>query len=370
MNRLTGMKRKKDRRHSLFFGITSRTLMTISAALLVLSYLSIYINPAKAWIMTIFGLLFLPLLLVNVLLLFWAAARRSGAALIPLVALLPAVSMSGKYFRFPGRDSGSGSEGLKIISYNVGRFASAQDESLESQRVCADSVIAFLRAEDADIICLQEFYLWNESKVSSYFSSKLKGYDVKYYVNVNSSGCSGNVILSRYPSLSKGRIDFDRSANMAFYADYDIGGTTLRVYNCHFESYNISLTRLAKSLEKDYRKTFRDTEEKMRRSIVKRPRQVESVMDDIESCPVEAIVTGDFNDTPMSYTYYRLSRSRKDSFEEAGKGSGATFSKLRPLLRIDYILFPERFNAISHRVIHKKYSDHYPIEAVIDMKAE
>lgn len=122
------MKRKAKTLGSLFFGITSRTLMTISAGLLVLSYLSIYINPAKAWVMTIFGLLFVPLLLFNVLLFVWAAARRSGAAFIPLVALLPAVLMSGKYFRF--HDNGSSHEnadGLKIISYNVGRFALSQD---------------------------------------------------------------------------------------------------------------------------------------------------------------------------------------------------------------------------------------------------
>ena len=39
--------------------------MTISAMLLVLSYLSMYCNPAKFWFMTIFGLLFLPLLITN-----------------------------------------------------------------------------------------------------------------------------------------------------------------------------------------------------------------------------------------------------------------------------------------------------------------
>ena len=35
--------------------------------------------------MTIFGLLFYPLLLVNVLLLVWALLRRSKAVVIPLV---------------------------------------------------------------------------------------------------------------------------------------------------------------------------------------------------------------------------------------------------------------------------------------------
>ena len=152
---------------------------------------------------------------------------------------------------------------------------------------------------------------------------------------------------------------------MALYSDYCIGGDTLRVYNCHFESYNISLSRLATGLEKDYKKAVKAAEEKMRRSIVRRPRQVEQVLKDIENCRENVIVAGDFNDTPMSYTYWRLSRKRKDSFEEAGSGAGATFSKLRPLLRIDYILFPESYNALSHKVINKRFSDHYPVEAII-----
>ena len=74
---------------------------------------------------------------------------------------------------------------------------------------------------------------------------------------------------------------------------------------------------------------LKDTEQKMKSSIVRRPRQVEAVLSDIENSPYEAIVTGDFNDTPMSYTYYRLRRGRRDSFVEAGKGFGATYTLLR-----------------------------------------
>ena len=54
-------------------------------------------------------------------------------------------------------------------------------------------------------------------------------------------------------------------------------------------------------------------------------------------------------------------------FEEAGIGTGYTFSKMRPFLRIDYILFPERFNAVGHTVLHRDYSDHYPVEAIIKL---
>lgn len=362
------MTRKKKRRN-LFFGITSRTLMTISAVLLLVSSFSYFINPASAWFMTIFGLLY-PLLLVgNVLLLCWALFRWSNAAFIPIAALLPTFIMAGNFYQFPKKEDAqvNATDGIRIISYNVGRFSLPQPGEKLSRKECADSVIAFLKNEDADIICLQEFYTRDPQKIMTYLSDKMKGYDIKYYVNVTDNGCYGNVTLSRFPAFDKGKIDFEHSSNLALYSDYMLNGEPFRIYNCHFESYNISLSRLASSLEKDYRQTVKDTEAKMKKSIARRPRQVDQVLKDIENCPEQTIVTGDFNDTPMSYTYWRLSRKRKDTFKEAGTGFGATFSKLRPLLRIDYILVPEKCKVLSHNIIHKRFSDHYPIESVISI---
>ena len=56
---------------------------------------------------------------------------------------------------------------------------------------------------------------------------------------------------------------------------------------------------------------------------------------------------------------------RKDTFVEAGKGFGATYSGLWPLVRIDYVLYPKHFKAVSHRTPRLKYSDHYPVVAEI-----
>ncbi|MGN1233965.1 MAG: endonuclease/exonuclease/phosphatase family protein [Candidatus Cryptobacteroides sp.] len=359
--------RKSKKKHGLFFGITSRTLMAISAGLLLLSYLSSYVNPAKAWFMTLFGLLYAPLLLLNAFLLVWAIFRRSRAFLIPLIAIAPSIFMIGKYFRPSSEAIAEDERDLRIITYNVGRFSLSQGDKFKTWKECRDSVMAYLKTKDADIICLQEFQGESIEAMTSYLAKTMKGYRLNYYVKEGAGCCFGNVTLSRTPVRDKGRISFDNSANLAFYTDHKVGDKVLRVYNCHFQSYGISLSRLAESMEVDYKKTVRETEDRMKNSIIRRPEQVEQVMESIDSCPVGTIVAGDFNDTPMSYTYYRLCRGRKDSFEEAGSGVGATFSRLRPFLRIDYVLFPDCYDAVSHKVEHKKYSDHYPVEAVIDL---
>ena len=105
----------------------------------------------------------------------------------------------------------------------------------------------------------------------------------------------------------------------------------------------------------------------MKKSITRRPKQVDKVFSDIENCPVEAFVCGDFNDNPMSYSYYRLTRGRKDSFVEAGEGFGATFARMWPLLRIDYILLPDRFNALEHKCPRIGFSDHYPVITTVEL---
>lgn len=346
-----------QRKHR-FFGITARTLMILSAGLLVLAYLSIFVNPAKFWVMTIFGLLYLPLLLLNLTLLVWALIRHSKSFWIPLLAVLPSILIFGRHFQMAPEDVLPSADDVKIVSYNVGRFAAGPSGRAASR----DSVFAFLRRQDADIICLQEVFFDHSSTLENEFAGKFGDYHLEYYVYTQPSGVYGNVILSRMPARNKGKVVFEHSANMALYGDYLIGERLFRVYNCHFQSYNISLSGIGKALRRGFGDAVRDTERKMSSSLSLRPKQVDAVIQNIEKSALPCIVTGDFNDTPMSYTYWRLSKGRCDSFMEAGRGFGATYSMLRPLLRIDYILYPELLEAVSHKVFSEIVaSDHYPI---------
>lgn len=357
----------EEKKKHLLAGITARLLLLIAAALLWLSYLSVFVNPAKAWGMTFFGLLFIPFFLLNVFLLVWALLRRSKAALIPLVSLLPSLLIFGRFFQFSHDGSEPGPDDVKIVSYNVGRFAMSGDKD---RKACVDSVIRLLQEQDADIICLQEFHIQDAAEMRNFFRRHFRGYDLEYYVYPTDKGSYGNVTLSRFPVQSKGKLDFEESSNLAIYGDYDIRGTRLRVYNCHFQSYNISLPRVAQAFKGDYKEVFWDTEQRMKTSITLRPQQVEMVLRDIENCPTAALVAGDFNDNPLSYTYWRLSHGRKDSFMEAGQGFGATYSSFRPFLRIDYILYPEPLHAVSHEVLHVPFSDHYPIVTILSAHHE
>lgn len=355
---------KTSRKGGLFGRITARFFLATAAVLLVLSCLSMFANPAKSWPSAVMGLLFEPLALLNFALLIWAILRRSRAVWIPVLALIPSLFLFGRYVRLGYGHEQAGEKDIKIVSYNVGRFMLARN-GVRDPSQCSDSVMAFLRTADADIICLQEVYFKNTARVRSYFEENFPGYDVRYFVYPTDKGAYGNATLSRLKAVGKGKIEFDKSANMALYTDYKIDGRSFRIYNCHFQSYALSLTRLVELTHKKYRREF---QEKFLHSVSMRPRQVDKVLEDIDKCPTETFVAGDFNDSPVSYTYSRLIKGRGDTFTEAGHGFGATYSAFWPFIRIDYIMVPKIHGVVSHKVIKNiRLSDHYPVIAEISM---
>ena len=347
-------KSEKKKRHwlsHLSFGTISLAL----SVLLVLAYLSVVVDPAKAWFFTLFGLLYPVVLPITVLLFVWSLFRRSHMRLPLLIVLLPSLFFFGRYVQL--RRSVPAEEGpLKVISYNVGLFAHGPEGA--DRLVMADSVSRWLLSQDADLICLQEFFLPKDVSMDAWIKRHFPGYKAEYYVFTGTRGSFGNLTLSRRPVADKGKINFERSTNLALWTDIRLDSTTVRLYNCHFESYNISLSNLVK---KDG--AMEETERKMRRSITERPKQVAEVLRGVDKAPVQSMVLGDFNDNPLSYTYMRLLRGRRDSFVKAGKGFGATYRTLWPLLRIDYILYPPGLQAVTYEVPHVDYSDHYPVIA-------
>ncbi len=343
----------KQKRHwlsRLSFG----TVSLAASVLLLLSYLSVIIDPAKAWFFTLFGLVYPVVLPLTLVLWVWALIRRSSMRLLLTLALLPSLFFAGRYYRAFPHEAPEKEATLKVVSYNVGLFAHGPKGM--NRLELADSVSHYLKGLDADVICLQEFFLPAGTPLDSWIPRHFPGYKAEYYVRNGKSGHFGNLTLSRRRVAGRGRINFPHSTNMALWTDIQLDSSAIRLYNCHFESYNISIPALVK---KDG--AVEETEQKMRRSITERPKQVSAVLKDVENAPVRAMVSGDFNDTPLSYTYFRLLRGRKDSFVRAGKGFGSTYSILWPMLRIDYLLYPQELEAVTYQVERVHYSDHYPI---------
>ena len=387
-----GRKRESGgrRRSPLLFGITFRAILVVAAAAMFLSYLAVYVNPAKFALPLFFGLYFIPILAINLLLLLIALLRRSASAWIAVAALLPALLYTDLFVKIGNREEPQ-KEGIeiKIASWNVGMFSSSSGGSGKAagtpvrltREECRREIGEFIAGENPHILCLQEFFADDYTQADTLYGQ----YPYRHYhlFKARNGKLFGNMILSKFPIADKGVLSFRGSTNLSIFADVEHYGRTLRIYNNHLESYDVSFTALAhkfydklnemkkgegnvspvkeESLGGEITRDIVETHGKMKNTFIKRSEQVGRILDDINRTPHETIICGDFNDTPMSYTYHTLAKNRKDTFREAGSGFGATFIPVWPLLRIDYLLVPQDAECISHTVHKESHSDHYPV---------
>ena len=339
-------------------GIIFRIIAIVAAASLCISYISVYISPVVTTIPLFFGLYFIPLVILNVLLLIISLIFRSNAGWITFIFLLPALLFTDMFVRWEDGNQGEAGNSLKICTYNVGVFSLSRKDNREET---INNIRRFIADNSPDIVCFQEYHTRESENLFRNFSQY--PYTHHHLFRKGSSSYIGNVILSKFPIVDAGKLLFDDSGNLCIYADIDYLGNIIRVYNVHLESNAISFTTLIKSIREggDLSEQIYSVHDKVALTFKKRALQVDEVVRHFESSPHKAIICGDFNDTPMSYTYHSLVRNKKDSFKESGKGFSATYSIFWPLLRIDYILYPESFWSMSHSTPRVDYSDHYPV---------
>lgn len=359
----------KNRKTPFLLGFTYRIVLIAAAAALALSYISIYINPLEFSVPLFFGLYYIPILFINIFLLIVSIIGRSKGFWITAIILLPSLIFTDLFIKFGGNTIPE-SEGikLKIESYNVGMFSSGGNKATKQEN--RDAIIEHLKDNNPDIVCFQEFYINSPKQIDSLFPDFKYKYHHLY--KIRNGKYFGNLTISKFPIINNGKLSFKGSTNLSIYTDIDHYGRIIRIYNNHLESYNISLNSLLEKLNRssnvssdELKNNIVIVHEKMLGSFKKRSEQVNKIMENIKSSSYPSIICGDFNDTPMSYTYFSLAKKHKDSFRESGRGYGASFIPLWPLLRIDYILFPQDFECINH-ITHKiKLSDHYPISAEI-----
>ncbi len=346
-------------------------LFNLAAALALCgAYLSNIIDPAFIWQFAFFGLAYPVLLITNIgFFIFWWWRKRK-IALLSLFCILIGFGNLGRYMQLRFSNNKDASQNaLKIISYNVRLFNHFEWEEGISVR---DSIIEYLKDESPDIICFQEFLVRKDRKLQSkeHIVQELSStpYHHINYSRELTQGSSqfGQATFSKYPIVNKGVILFENSPNSCIYSDIDFGSDTLRIYNLHLQSTRLkkydeylidSLFHFNSSRLNDYKALS----SRLKKAFIKRSEQVKIIKGHMNESPFPIILCGDFNDTPVSYTYHQLLGKKKDSFRESGSGISKTYRGKLPSYRIDYIFFSACFRSTDYRVDNKKLSDHYPV---------
>ena len=339
------------------------------AVLLLLGTMAQYIDPADFWLPAFFGLGFPVLLFANVFFLLIWLIQWKKSILISLIALLlsfPAIQSS---FSLVNRQpQNKGTRSASIISYNVRLF---DVFNWSGRKNDGASLLKFLGESDTDIICLQEFMV-NNSQAFNLKMIKASLPDNPYsqieYNYQSYKRKHGLAIFSKYPVIRGGKGIFPGTRNMYMYADIKLPDGIIRVFNNHLESIHLDKQQytLIDSLNFSGTQTHRDEYRRIlssiRQAFRKRAEQARMVKEEIQKSPYPVIICGDFNSTPVSYTYHKIKKGLIDSFVHSGKMYGASYKEFRFPLRIDFILHDPMISSGNHQVLDVNFSDHKPVK--------
>lgn len=350
-------------------------LNLLAILLLLLSYLFSFVDPAKFWPASLFGLAYPYLLVANLIfILVWILYRR-WYFLISLATILVGWGFLNRYIALNQRVTlEHRGDYIKVMSFNVKNLTN-DNVNLEREEI-RERIFNFIRDEKCDVVCLQEFLAVGHDPESMILDLKEKaGFaDVRYtgYLKNQKKNLDALVIYSRYPIITEGELKKDEHHNFGLFADLKINGDTVRIFNVHFESYRFGqedyefLSGIElESTGDEFKEGSRKVLAKLRLAFEKRSAQVKQLSEYIVKTPHPMILCGDFNDTPVSFTYNKVTRRLNDAFVKSGRGFGNTYTGRVPSYRIDYILYSEEITSYNYHTFRLNLSDHYPISCFL-----
>lgn len=348
----------------------------VAILLLLLSYLPQHFSPETLGYISLLGLAYPFLLLLNIFFIIYWLFRKTRFIILSGLAILIGFSQLTDFFRFSiGTDVSDENENrFEVMTFNAHLFGLYDKENSTDRR---DKIFQVLKGESPDLICFQEFF---HSDNKGYFTTKdslLKFLPTKYFHErythaTNGRNYFGVALFSKYKIINKGFIPFESDVNnFCIYADILVNGDTIRVYNAHLQSIRFKPEDYAfveDNRNKEELKTgVSRIAERLKIAFQKRQSQVEKVAESIDLCRHPVVLCGDFNDPPASYTYGTFSDLLEDSFLEQGSGIGNTYNGAFPSFRIDYVFHSSDIKTLDYRTIKEDLSDHYPIVVGLEL---
>ena len=362
-------KEKKSQKKRSFLGRLIVGVLTFFAVIgliaMVLSVASSYIDPIKFVWTAYFGLafwvvFFYNLIVLTLLLLMWS--KKAWVAVLAILISIPGVNKSFSY----GKAQVGGN--IRLMTYNVHYFSFLDGEKTKLET--AEEIAAMVNEYDPDLFCIQEFtilhYKMNRQDCLDKLAELL---DMPYYYYNSKENFAGNVIFSKYPLKAvENENEFGNENTYGTVTQVDAGenGKFILVC-CHLQSFQFTDDELSVFSDKDNSKEEVKTKSKsilskLKTAYEKRSREVDDMLADIPHDGRPIVLCGDFNDTPLSYTYHQIKRAGfTDGFVKAGRGVGRTYAGKLPMLRIDYVWCNDQIQPMAFKRLKVKGSDHFPV---------
>lgn len=339
------------RLHILLAQVACIGLMLVTS----MSFLALYISPQTTVFFQWIGVSLPFLLLCNVIFLFIGIYIRSWYSICPIIAILANFHYFTQIVQHHTQVKGDTSD-IRFATFNVHEFKMIYNMS--SMEQMAD----YLFANKVNTICLQEV-------PADCSISDLKRVFTSMPHVVTTGGKDGQhqlAILSSYPIDSVQTVSFKERANCALFVDMTIKNEKVRIGTCHLQTTNWNQVKGAIFQQNDRQGNWLDAFGIMSSNFRFRGGQVDSIRGIMDKSPYPLIMSGDFNNSPISYGYHTIRGNLKDAFLEAGNGYGYTYRHFMKLFRIDFVFFSgTKFRVNNYRTGDVDFSDHLPV--LVDM---
>jgi endonuclease/exonuclease/phosphatase family metal-dependent hydrolase len=230
------------------------------------------------------------------------------------------------------------STAIRVITYNI-HHGVGLDEKLDLARIAA-----LIKAEDADLVALQEVDRGVERTAKRDLPAELAeltGMKVYFGPNIRYQGGDyGNAVLTKFPIK---------------------------------QAKNSPLTMVGKGEQRgviqlvlDVRGTdvlFMDTHLDSRREEAERTRSAGELVQLIAAAgQMPVMVCGDFNTVPATPAHVKMKTALADTWELIGQESGLTSPTENPRRRIDYLwISTATIELLQVKVLRSNASDHLPV---------
>ena len=334
-------------------------------------------DPRKHIYIAFFGLAYPYMLVVNFIFLgYWLLRKKWIAFLFTILIIAYGYKSLKATFNFGGSEGTAtkAENSVRVMTYNVHSFKPFGENNTQAVKAKMFQVV---KDENPDIICFQEFFTRPKGAFNTIDSLKRLLNISHYYffpVLKNDYESYGLAIFSKYPIKNTGVINFDSSLseNSSIYADVEVKGKLLRIYNVHFQSISFEKQDYeyldqVKEMKTDVQPTKRILR-MLKSAFLKRSAQVDIMKAEMQKCKIPYLIAGDFNDTPASYAVTQITKGLNNSFIKKGAGWGKTYNGKFPNFQIDYIATTKDLEVLNYHITQAKLSDHFPVRVDLTFK--
>ena len=350
------------------FNVIVLVLNNLFALALLVSYVAWFINPSQLPVAGVVALGVPVLMGINFLfVIYWLILRKKQFFLSTFCLLLGWWHFNALYQFSPTNKAIESTDNIRVMSYNVRVFHFPGPYNWHNTPPAMKKMVDSL---NPDVLCMQEFLAGG---------NWVPKFSHKYKYLANNHGFT-LAIYSNYKFIDKGEVPYPVKKGgygRFIYADVLRGTDTIRIVNIHLMSIKLdnsdlqTFTQIENADEEKVKRSGQEIYQRLITAYKTRGLQVETISNFIAASPYPVILCGDFNDTPTSYAYRKLTQKLKDAYCVAGSGIGAThtrFDHYNMPVRIDHILADEKLTPYNWQVVKKELSDHYPVVVDYELK--